>query len=81
MKTRARAVIALLTGIVIFISLFPFSGDDSDPPKYYSVFGYGVPTGSIWLPLAAAIVVGTFIWIGLGRIRHRGISAAPTPRR
>lgn len=65
MKTGVRTVLAALAGSASFVALFAFSGDDSDPPKYRSVFGYRVPTGGIWLALAAGIIAGVLVWMVL----------------
>jgi hypothetical protein len=78
MGSWVRSIAALLAGAAVFIALFPFSGDDSDPPKYYSVFGYGVPAG-IWLALAAGVVVGGLMWILLGNRSRKSKPDAGVP--
>jgi hypothetical protein len=60
---RFRVPVSLLTGIVVFVALFPFSGDDSDPQKHRSVFGYGVPVGGLWLALVAGVVAALLVWM------------------
>ena len=67
MKNGARTVISVLAGLVAFVALFPFSGDDSDPPSYHSVFGYDVPTGGVWLALGAGLIVGVLVWTIVGK--------------
>jgi hypothetical protein len=57
--------LSVLAGIVVFVALFPFSGDDSDPQKHRSVFGYGVPGGGLWLALVAGAVVALIVWMVL----------------
>jgi hypothetical protein len=64
-----RFVISAALGLFAFVALFPFMGQDSDPPKFFSVFGYEVPRGDLWLALPAAIVVALAVWWLLGRRR------------
>jgi hypothetical protein len=68
--TRFRLPVSLLVGVVAFVALFPFSGDDSDPQKHRSVFGYDVPVGGIWLAVGAGLVAATIVWWAL-RARSR----------
>ena len=63
-----RGLISAVCGVVAFVALFPFSGDDSDYPTHYSVFGYEVP-GGIWWPLAAGALVALAVWALGGRSR------------
>jgi hypothetical protein len=56
-----RGLFAAVCALAAFVALFPFSGDDEQPPTHYSVFGYEVP-GGIWPPLVAAVVVGALVW-------------------
>ena len=60
----SRRVISIVVGCAAFVALFPFSGDDSDPPTHRSVFGYEVP-GGIWLPLVAGVIAGALCWWAL----------------
>lgn len=39
------AAAASLAAVIVFVLLLPYSGDDTDPPECYSVFGYVVPCG------------------------------------
>jgi hypothetical protein len=64
-----RLFVSAGLGIMTFITFFPFMGQDSDPPKFFSVFGYEVPRGDLWLALPAAIVVALAVWWLLGRRR------------
>lgn len=46
MSRRTSVVVAtLLAALVVFLLLLPWSGNDSDPPECFSVFGYVVPCG------------------------------------
>lgn len=36
---------ALASAVIVFVLLLPASGQDSDPPECFSVFGYVVPCG------------------------------------
>jgi hypothetical protein len=58
-----RLPAALAAGLLAFVALFPFSGDDSDPQRFHSVFGYRVPVGDIWLALAAGVIAGAVVWM------------------
>jgi hypothetical protein len=60
---------AVIAGFVVFLLLFPFSGDDSDPPTCYSVFDYVVPCGS-GLAVAAGLATGVVVAVGLLAVRH-----------
>ena len=62
MRTWQRASLSIIVGIVVFLLLFPFSGDDSDTPTFYSVFGTEVPTDNPLLAIAAAMVAGGVAW-------------------
>lgn len=42
---RSTALVAALAAVFVFVLLVPFSGNDSDPPECFSVFGYVVPCG------------------------------------
>jgi LPXTG-motif cell wall-anchored protein len=64
-----QLLISALLGLATFIALFPFAGEDSDPPRFYSVFGYEVPTGDIWLALLSGAGVALGSWWFLGRRR------------
>ena len=57
-----RIGLALISGLVVFVALFPFSGQDSDPPKFFSVFNYEVPVGGIWLSLLAGLAAAALVW-------------------
>ena len=63
MRTWHRATLSTIVGIVVFLLLFPFSGDDSDPPTFYSVFGTEVPTDNPLLATIAAILLGGVTWV------------------
>jgi hypothetical protein len=65
-----RLSAALVAGVLAFVALFPFSGVDSDPQRFYSVFAYRVPMGGIWLALVAGVVAGAVVWMLL-RARDR----------
>ena len=65
--SKVRIALAILIGLLAFLALFPFSGNDSDPQTFSSVFGYPVPFGGIWLALAAGLVASAVTWFVLGR--------------
>lgn len=44
-RIRSTIVTAVLAALVVFVLLLPWSGNDSDPPECFSVFGYVVPCG------------------------------------
>jgi hypothetical protein len=64
-----RFAISAALGLFAFVALFPFMGQDSDPPKFFSVFGYEVQRGDLWLALPAAFVVAFSAW---WLLRQRG---------
>lgn len=39
------AAISGLAALLVFVLLFPYAGNDSDPPECFSVLGYVVPCG------------------------------------
>jgi len=57
-----RVAISTVLGVFTFVALFPFAGEDSDPPTFFSVFGYEVPSGDVWLALVAGVGVGVEAW-------------------
>lgn len=44
-RNRLSVVAALASAVIVFVLLLPASGQDSDPPECFSVFGYVVPCG------------------------------------
>jgi hypothetical protein len=66
-----RIVASALAGIAAFVSLFPFMGNDSDPPTHYSVFTWEVPTDELWLCSLAGITAATATWILWGLMEKR----------
>ena len=44
-RIRTTIVTAVLAALLVFVLLLPWSGNDSDPPECFSVFGYVVPCG------------------------------------
>jgi hypothetical protein len=70
-----RALAALLVGFLTFLVLFPFAGNDSDPPQYFSVFGNRVPTGGPWLAIGFGVGVAVLMWLQpWPRGAERGVS-------
>lgn len=67
-----RLVAAFVAGFAVLLLLFPYSGDDSDPPTCFSVFGYVVPCGGGFALAAAAgtAVVAGLALFALGRGRR-----------
>jgi hypothetical protein len=65
--TRARVVVALLAGLIVFVLLFQWGGGNEPiPPTCFGMFGwYTVPCGG-WPAVAAgaltAGVVGLVLW-------------------
>lgn len=55
-RAMAKVVIPLVVGLLVFVFLFPASGNDSQPPQCFSAFGYSVPCQA---PLAVAAGVAT----------------------
>jgi hypothetical protein len=65
-------IVAILTGILVFLLLIPFSGVDSDPPVCRSFFFYEVPCEGWIAPLVSATtaaIVGVAFWVLLDRRR------------
>ena len=64
-STATKVVVALLTGFVVLLVLFPASGVDSDPPVCRSMFFYVVPCDA-WVAWAAAAatagIVALWLW-------------------
>jgi hypothetical protein len=65
---RATGVAAVVAGLVVFVLVFPASGNASDPPECFSFFGYVVPCGlrggfpDLWFAgLGAMAAVGLVI--------------------
>lgn len=69
MRFLMRVGLALFAGVAAFLALFPFAGQDSDPPRFFSVFGWEVPIGDIWLSLLAGVAAAAIVWVVLGRKR------------
>ena len=61
---RIGVVVAAFLG---FLALFPFSGVDTDPPEFLSVYGNRVPTDSPWL----AVGLGVLTLVVLELVRRR----------
>lgn len=70
MKTWQGTLLSIVVGIIVFLLLFAFSGDDSDTPTFYSVFGTEVPTDNPLPPVGASILAGGVTWILTGRPRQ-----------
>lgn len=77
---RSTLVAALLAGVTVFVLLLPASGQDSDPPECFSVFGYVVPCGlgreqphGSAFALAGAVMAVGLVAVGsvAGRRDHR----------
>lgn len=70
--SRGTLLVALLTGLLIFLILFPASGVDSDPPVCRAMLFYVVPCENWVAPLAAivtAAAVGLALWWSIDRKR------------
>lgn len=63
---------AVAVGVLVFLVLFPFAGDDSDPPTFFSVFGHEVPTDNPLLAIAGGVVAGALTWLATGRLGEHG---------
>lgn len=68
---RSTIVTAVLAALVVFVLLLPWSGNDSDPPECFSVFGYVVPCGpgpeqqqGEGFALAGAVVAAVLVGAG-----------------
>ena len=67
-STRAKVVVALLAGLIVFALLFQWGGGvDTQPPRCFSMFGwYDVPCGG-WPAVAAGAAttaaVGLWLWL------------------
>lgn len=74
MRLRSRyraAVAAALAAVAVFALLFPYSGNDSDPPECFSPLGYVVPCGlgpeqahGVGFALAGAVLAAVLVGIG-----------------
>jgi predicted benzoate:H+ symporter BenE len=63
-------VVAFLTGLLVFLILFPASGVDSDPPVCRAMLFYVVPCERWVAPLVAitaAVVIGLALWWRIDR--------------
>ena len=57
------AGVALLAGLVVFLALYPASGQDSIPPKQWGFFGNSVPSPE---PLISVVAGGaTFVIVAV----------------
>lgn len=63
-------VLALLTGLIVLVLLFPGSGNAAAPPTCYSVFGYVVPCDA-WVSWVAAAVTVGLVGVGLWTVDRR----------
>jgi hypothetical protein len=66
MRFRYRLSLSLIAGFAAFIAFFPFMGQDSDPPKHFSVFTYQVPTDNLLFPLVMGVGGGLLVWLVTG---------------
>lgn len=81
MSRRTSLIVAVpLAAVVVFVLLLPWSGNDSDPPECFSVFGYVVPCGlgpdqehGAAFALSGAVLAAGLITVGavLGRDRSK----------
>lgn len=63
-------IVALLSGLLVLLILFPASGVDSDPPVCRAMLFYVVPCESWIAPLVAiatAVAVGIALWWTIDR--------------
>lgn len=76
---RHTALVSALAAVTVFVLLFPSSGNDSDPPECFSVFGYVVPcgfgaerNGRAEFALAGAVLSAGLVAVGsaVGRREH-----------
>lgn len=65
------AAVSALAAAVVFVLLFPYGGNDSDPPECFSVFGYVVPCGfgpeqsqGIAFAVAGAVLAAALVGVG-----------------
>jgi hypothetical protein len=78
LEVTLRTAVLERIGIVViafaaFLALFPFYGQDSDPPQHFSVFNNRVPAGpdgGPWLAAAVGLVALGILELGLRRL-HR----------
>jgi drug/metabolite transporter (DMT)-like permease len=68
---RATAIAAALAAVGVFVLLLPYSGNDSDPPECFSLFGYVVPCGlgpeqthGIGFAVAGAVLSAGLVGVG-----------------
>lgn len=76
MSRYAPAGAAAAAAAAVFVLLFPYSGNDSDPPECFSLLGYVVPCGlgpeqaqGVGFALAGAVLAAVLVVIAwaLGR--------------
>lgn len=79
-RIRSTIVTAVLAALVVFVLLLPSSGNDSDPPECFSVFGYVVPCGlgpeqqqGEGFALAGALVAAVLVGAGSAVGRREAI--------
>ena len=67
-------IVALLSGVLVLLILFPVSGVDSDPPVCRAMLFYVVPCERWVAPLAATatvVAVGIALWWTIDRREGR----------
>lgn len=78
------AVAAALAAGAVFVLLLPYSGNDTDPPECFSLFGYVVPCGfgpeqahGVGFALAGALLAAVLVGAGWAVGRWQAVDAPP----
>jgi hypothetical protein len=64
-------VVAVLSGLLVLLALFPSSGAATQPPECFAFLFYTVPCEPWVAPLAAAVIAGLVWWAVQKVVRPR----------
>ncbi|MFP5331096.1 MAG: hypothetical protein ACLGHX_01835 [Acidimicrobiia bacterium] len=77
LRDRLLGMTVLVAAVIVFVLLLPVSGQDSDPPECFSVFGYVVPCGlgpdqphGEGFAIVGAVVAAGLVLIGSAVVRR-----------
>jgi hypothetical protein len=71
-STRAKVVVALLAGLIVFALMFHWGGGiDTQPPVCYSMFGWYTVPCDAWVSWAAGAATAGVVFLALLRKDRR----------